>query len=111
MEKLALYQTLVQNLWQEYAKHKPANGEIEVEVSFDVERNHYQIWHLGWMQNRWVHHCPIHCAIRDEKVWLLANSTEHDVGADLVERGIPKEDIVLGFYPKYMREYSDYAVG
>ena len=52
MERLALYQEIVQSLWQEYAKHKPANGKIEVEVSFDTERNHYQIWHMGWMQKR-----------------------------------------------------------
>ncbi|WP_242072093.1 element excision factor XisI family protein [Nostoc sp. FACHB-110] len=25
--------------------------------------------------------------------------------------GIPKQDIVLGFYPPFMREMSDYAVG
>nr|WP_304952595.1 element excision factor XisI family protein [cf. Phormidesmis sp. LEGE 11477] len=50
-------------------------------------------------------------AIREGKVWLLANSTEHDVAVDMVEAGIPKEDIVLGSHPRYMREYSDYAVG
>lgn len=42
---------------------------------------------------------------------MLANSMERDVAADMVEKGIPKEDIVLGFHPRYMREYSDYAVG
>nr|WP_083616704.1 element excision factor XisI family protein [Planktothrix paucivesiculata] len=25
--------------------------------------------------------------------------------------GVPKQDIVLGFYPPFMREMSDYAVG
>jgi XisI protein len=49
-------------------------------------------------------------AIRNEKVWLFKNSTEHDIAADLVELGVTKQDIVLGFYPPYMRETSDYAV-
>ena len=111
MAKLEQYQVIVQNLLNEHAKSRPANGDIEVEVSFDTERHHYQIWYLGWIGKRWLHHSPIHCAIRDEKVWLLANSTEHDVAAELVEKGIPREDIVIGFYPRYMREYSDYAVG
>ncbi len=110
MEKLARYQAIVQDLLLGYAKNKPSYGEIEVEVSFDTERHHYQIWHLGWHQDRWIHHCPIHFAIRSEKVWLLANSTERDLGADLVEKGIPKQDIVLGFHPTYIRELSDYAV-
>ena len=111
MAELDRYQAIVQDLLTEYAKSKPANGEIDVEVSFDTERHHYQIWHTGWMQKRWVHQAPIHCAIRAGKVWLLANSTEHDVAADMVERGIPKKAIVLGFHSREMREFSDYAAG
>ena len=111
MADLERYRTIVQDLLSEYAKSKPANGEIDVEVSFDGERHHYQIWHTGWMQKRWIQHAPIHCTIRDSKVWLLANDTEHDVAAELVENGIPKDDIVLGFHPREMREYSDYAAG
>ncbi len=111
MRKLEHYQASIQSLLKDYAKSKPANGEIDVEVSFDTERHHYLIWHTGWLNKRWIHQSPIHCAIRDGKVCLLANSTEHDVAADLVEAGIPREDIVLGFHPRYMREYLDYAVG
>ncbi|MEO0771172.1 MAG: XisI protein [Cyanobacteria bacterium J06649_4] len=111
MGNVERYQQIVQALLEEYSTSKPSHGDIEVEVSFDVVRHHYQIWHLGWMGKRRVHHSPVHCAIRNGKVWLLANSTERDVAADFVERGIPKEDIVLGFHPRYMREYSDYAVG
>ncbi len=110
MEKLERYQTIIQNLLEEYAQHKPADGEIEAEVSFDTARHHYQVWHTGWRQERWVHHCPMHFAIRNGKVWLLANTTEYDLAADLVKAGISKEDIVLGFHPRYMRELSDYAV-
>ncbi|MEH2319884.1 element excision factor XisI family protein [Nostoc sp.] len=29
----------------------------------------------------------------------------------LVDFGVPKQDIVLGFHPPFMREMSDYAVG
>ena len=29
---------------------------------------------------------------------------------ELVDKGVPKQDIVLGFHPSYMRELSDYAV-
>ena len=111
MADLARYQAIIQDLLTGYATTKPANGEIDVEVSFDTERHHYQIWHTGWLNKRWIHQAPIHCAIREGKVWLLANATEHDVAADMVAQGIPKGDIVLGFHPREMRAYSDYAVG
>jgi len=30
------------------------------------------------------------------------------MAADLVYLGVPKQDIVLGFYPLFVREMSDY---
>ncbi len=110
MDKLTHYQQIVQELLISYAQTKPAYGEFEVETVFDTRQNHYQIVHFGWHHQRWVHHCIIHLDIRNEKVWIFNNSTEHDIAADLVELGVPKQDIVLGFYPPYMREMSDYAV-
>jgi len=110
-KKLIHYQQLIQQLLGQYAEHKPAYGDIEVETIFDTHRNHYQIVHLGWQHKRWIHHCVIHLAIRGEKIWIFYNSTEHDIAADLVNLGIPKQDIVLGFYPPSMREMSEYAVG
>jgi len=103
-DKLTNYQQIVQQLLMGYAESKPAYGEIEVETIFDTQRNHYQIVHLGWQHKRWVHHCVI-------QIWIFYNLTEHDIAADLVDLGVPKQDIVLGFYPPFMREMSDYAVG
>ncbi|WP_313934817.1 MULTISPECIES: element excision factor XisI family protein [unclassified Nostoc] len=30
---------------------------------------------------------------------------------ELVDRGIPKKDIVIGYQPPYLRHFTDYAVG
>ncbi|MBO0348638.1 XisI protein [Phormidium pseudopriestleyi FRX01] len=110
-DKLKKYQKIVQQLLIDYAQSKPAYGEIEVETIFDTQRNHYQIVHFGWHHQRWIHQSVIHLDIRNEKIWIFCNSTEHDIAEDLVNLGIPKQDIVLGFYPPFMREMSDYAVG
>ena len=111
MDKLANYQQIIQQLLTDYAQSKPAYGEIEVELIFDTQRHHYQIVHLGWQHKRWIHHCVIHLDIRGEKIWIFCNSTEHDIAADLMELGVPSQDIVLGFQPPFVRELSDYAVG
>ena len=81
-DKLMNYQQIVQQLLMGYAESKPAYGEIEVETIFDTQRNHYQIVHLGWQHKRWVHHCIMHLDIRNEKIWIFYNSTEHDIAAD-----------------------------
>jgi hypothetical protein len=36
--------------------------------------------------------------------------TEADLAQELVEMGVPKEDIVLGLHPAYQRPYTGYGV-
>ncbi|MCB9267704.1 MAG: XisI protein [Lewinellaceae bacterium] len=57
-----------------------------------------------------MHSIVFHFDIKEGKIWLQANWIEVDVAEWLVERGVPKEDIVPGFQPPYARPYSGYAV-
>lgn len=110
MDRIKIYQQHVQQLLSKYAEYQPAYGEIEVETIFDVERNHYQVVHIGWHQQRWVHSCIIHIDIKNDKIWIQWNATEADIASELVELGVPKQDIVLGFQPPFMRQFTSYAV-
>ena len=40
----------------------------------------------------------IHMDIINGKIWAQRNSTEIDLGAVLTGQGVPKSDIVIGFY-------------
>jgi len=53
----------------------------------------------------------MHLDVRNDKVWILHNTTEHELTDELMEAGVPKTDIVLGFCPKELRSYTDFAVG
>ncbi|BAY31796.1 fdxN element excision controlling factor protein [Nostoc carneum NIES-2107] len=110
MDKLTLYRQLIQEILHNYSEQKPAYGNIEVETIFDTERDHYQIVHVGWEGQNWVHSCIIHIDIKNSKIWLQWNGTEDDIAANLVGAGVPKEDIVLGFQSPFMRQFTDYAV-
>ncbi|MFQ4144367.1 XisI protein [Chlorogloeopsis sp. ULAP02] len=110
MDKLTRYRQLVQEILHEYSEQKPAYGNIEVEKIFDKERDHYQIVHVGWEGQNWVHSCIIHIDIKNGKIWLQWNGTEDDIAANLVAAGVPKEDIVLGFQSPFMRQFTEYAV-
>ncbi|MEH1947652.1 MAG: XisI protein [Nostoc sp.] len=111
MDKLAHYRQIVQQILQEYSEQKPSDGNIDVENIFDIERDHYQVVHIGWEGQDWVHSCIIHIDIKDEKIWLQWNVAEDDIAAKLVTMGVPKEDIVLGFQSPFMRKFTEYAVG
>lgn len=63
------------------------------------------------MENqRRVYGCSLHIDIKDGK-WLQHNSTENEVGEDLANLGIPKQDIVVGFRSPFKRQFTNSAVG
>lgn len=112
MDKLEHYRQIVQQILREQSQIKLAYGNVETETIFDIERDQYQVVDVGWDQEGgYVHDCPIHVAIKAGKIWLQWNSTEKDIAADLVAAGVPKQDIVLGFQPPLMRQFTDYAMG
>ncbi|MHC5829213.1 MAG: element excision factor XisI family protein [Nostoc sp.] len=48
--------------------------------------------------------------MKDDKVWIQNDNTEVGIANELVDRGIPKKDIVLGYKAPYLRGFTDYAV-
>lgn len=109
MEKILKYQHIITQLLEEYAKDWSNGSQLEFETVFDTVRHHYQLVCVGWINDEYIHHTPIHIDIKNGKVWLQKNLTEEYVAEALVERGIPKLDIVLGLQPPDYRKYTEYA--
>ena len=101
---------IIKQLLIEYSKFKPAYGDIETDVIFDDERNHYQLVHIGWKNKQRICGAIIHISLKNGKVWIQYDGTESGVAVELVEAGIPREQIVLGFRSAKMRKYTQYAV-
>ncbi len=108
MEKL-IYSEIVQKILTEHASHQ-SDDNIEVEIIFDRERNHYQVFYVGWLDERRVYGSVIHVDIKDNKIWIQCDKTERGIAKELVELGIPKSDIVLAFQSPFKRQFTDYAV-
>ncbi|HBB35658.1 MAG TPA: XisI protein [Cyanobacteria bacterium UBA8803] len=110
MAKLEQYREIVEELLQEYAAFGSDDLEVETELIFDTTRDHYQLVHIGWQGERRIYGCILHLDIKDGKIWLQHNGTENDIAAELVEMGVPKSDIVIGFHSPFKRQFSEYAV-
>ena len=111
MDKLTFYRQCVQELLTKYAGYSSSDTNVETELIFDRERDHYQLAYLGWEKNRRVYGVAIHIDIKNGKVWLQHNGTEAELGEELAEMGIPKQDIVVGFHSPSKRQFTEYAVG
>ena len=110
MDTLTRYREVVRDLIQQYA-HKPSNGEIEPEIIVDQAGNHYELMHIGWDGARRVHGSVLHIDLINDKIWIQHDGTAPGVALDLVEAGVPREDIVLGFRPADVRPHTGYGTG
>jgi XisI protein len=111
VDKLELYRSIVTEILTKYSQYKPSYGQVEIEQIFDRDRDRYQLLAIGWNQQKRIYGTTIHLDIKDEKIWIQQNTTEFDLANDLVERGVPKQDIVIGFHTPKMRQLTGFAVG
>ncbi|MBW4533905.1 MAG: XisI protein [Pleurocapsa minor HA4230-MV1] len=111
MADLIKYSEIVQKLLQDYAALSGDDPTVETELIFDTVRDRYQLVHVGWQGDRRIYGCILHLDIRDGKIWLQHNGTENDIAAELVEMGVAKTDIVIGFHSPFKRQFTEYAVG
>lgn len=109
MDTLARYRTIIRELIVEYSQFKPATGEIQIEVIFDESQDHYELMLAGWNGPYRVHGPLLHIDIREGKVWIQQDGTERGVAHELVEKGIPQDQIVLAFKPPELRAHSGFA--
>jgi len=110
VDKLEKHRNIVKQIINEYAKLKPAYGEIQVETVFDEEQNRYIMTNVGWEDGKRVYGNIIHVDIIDGKVWIQYDGTEDGIAGELEEAGVPANDIVLGFRPPEIRQHTGYAV-
>lgn len=111
MDRLNHYRDIVRRLIYEYASFKPSHGQIDTEAVVDPEKDHYEVIHIGWDGVRRVHGTVLHIDIINGKIWIQYDGTSKPVADELLTAGIPKESIVLGFYPEEERRYTDFSSG
>lgn len=107
MERLN-YPEIVQNILENHAKNC-SNRQTEVKLLFDRERDRYQVMNIGWQELTRVFGCIIYIEIKEDKIWIERDGTEIGVANELVEAGVPKQDIVLAFKAPYKRKFTDFA--
>lgn len=109
MDILEQYRQIIQSILTEYAAIPIANGEIDCYTVFDTQQDHYQVVNIGWDGYRRVYGCVLHLDIINSKIWVQHNMTEMRIAQELVNRGVAKDQIVLGFQDPNMRQYTEYA--
>jgi XisI protein len=111
MDKVSHYRQIVIDILTAHSQIQPAYGEIEMQLLIDTAHDRYQVLRAGWLKDRRVYGVLIQIDIKSEKLWIQYDGTEVGVANELVEEGIPKEDIVLAYHSPFIRQYDGFAVG
>ena len=111
MARVNLYQQIVKEVLSSYRGDASFFSGVEDQLIFDTEHDHYQLAKVGWSGQKRFFGSVIHMDIKEGKIWIQHDGTEHGVANDLLERGVPKEDIVLAFHHPFQRELGGFAVG
>lgn len=105
------YPEIIKRILEDYAKTRTALSDRYIsEVLFDEVHGQYLLLERGWQQDSYLHATPIHLSLIEGKIWIQWDDTEEGVATDLLEAGVSKEDIVLGFRHPKLRQYTGFAV-
>ena len=111
MDRVAVYRKIIKQMLAERAdlmRSQPLPGK-EVVCLFDEEADNYMLLRLGWVRGKRLYSITLHLRLINGKVHVEQDWTE-DAVAELVEAGVPKEEIVLAFTPPELRQQTEVAI-
>ena len=113
MERVNYFQSKIHEAIEDYLVElrQPSDMDIEFIPVEDTKKNHYQINAMGWESYKRVFNLLFHIDIIGDKIWVQEDKMEESITERLVEKGVSKKDIVIGYFPDYHRPFTEYAVG
>lgn len=108
MAKLEYYRKIITQILEKH--YNPSHGEIEALSLCDPITDNYLLLDTGWDKTGRVHAVVFHVRIIQEKIWIESDGTEGGIALELLEEGIPQEDIVFGFIRPKRRHLTDFSV-
>lgn len=106
------HKNLVRDILSDIATRFRANTNWEIIEAYDEPRGQYLLFTDGWEGEDRDYGCFMHIEVKpDGKIWIRRDGTDLDIGGQLLEEGVSKSLLVLGFRSPAMRALSEFAVG
>lgn len=109
MDRIAIFRKTIEEAFDEYANYPHLPEGVRYDKIMDDKNDRYQLVRLGWTTKRRVYAVIFHVDIINDKIWVQQDNTEVAIANLLLEKGIQKSEIVLGYYSERRRKYSDFA--
>jgi hypothetical protein len=87
----------VREVISQYAALRPSHGDIRLDALFDETHDRYALVQVGWDRGRRVRGLLLYITMADGKVYVEYDGMEHGIVDDLVQHGLPENQIVLAY--------------
>ena len=88
----------------------PEGVNLKCRMVCDETSDIYLVVCEGWEKFRRLHGVMAHIEIRGDKIWIMLDGTEYGLANELLDTGVTKDHIVLGFKSPQLRPRTGFAV-
>ena len=112
MDNLAHHRKIINEVLDAVgAEFDSPDDPIQTQYIRDQEGGHFLLFSNGWQDSKRVYGCFLHIDLaEDGKVWLQHDGTDFVVAQMLLDKGIPKSELVLAFHHPNRRPDTGLAV-
>ena len=107
------YRSIARNIITDLGSRKGKRKYFDIEYHTIIDENtgNYILLRSGWKQTSRFYAVLIHIEVKESgMVWLHEDRTDYIIADMLLEGGIAKSEIVLGFHPPIVRPDTGYAI-
>jgi hypothetical protein len=105
MDKIEKYKKAAREIVEEIYRMIPQEDGVETQLVIDDVHRHYILFSVGWYDLQREYNAFLHLDVKSEgTVWIQHDGTDRRVAYWLIEKGVDKQDIVLGFRQAEIRE-------
>lgn len=111
MGSLDFYRETIEKILSHYYQITVSQNRSEIEdrIAFDRIRDEYIWFCCGWDGIDRINRFVVYLTIKNNKVWIEEDNTDLCIVDELLDAGIPKTDIVLGFHHPSKRSLTEFA--
>lgn len=109
MADLEKYRDYIEEIINWRSQHQYVNSTLQKKPVFDRQHDRYLLMVNGFEDTKRFNYALIDIEIINNKIWIHYDGTEEGVATYLLEKGVPKSDIVLAFYSPEKRKLTEFA--
>lgn len=102
MDPVDRYREVIKAIVNKYAQLRPSHGNIRFDAVTDGIHDRYGLFQAGWNRGDRVDGCLLYVTLDGGKVHIEYDGINYGIYDELIQAGIPAEDIVL----EYLHEQS-----